>query len=374
MPQDWLPFQPGLPDQALFPHRHWAKCLDQAWRAPDQALLARPDHFGWFPLRQVISDHLSAWRGLDSGPHQILITSGAWEGFEIICEALLPSDRPVAMEDPGWSPLRQILKRSQKPPHPIRVDDHGLNVGLIPPKAQAVVVTPSRHFPTGQSMPLARRAALLNWADTHRGLIVEDDYDSEFRYQGQPLPSLSGLDGLQNTVYLGSFSKLLSPVLRLGYLVIPERFIPKVQAYIMARGAQASLVPQPALAMFMENGTFATHLRRMRRVYAKRQRVLLTALADVADLIDLQPDPSGMHLCCPLKPALTQVVTDAEISKAAQDHNLMVRALSSHSVLAKPPQGLLLGYAAFDTDMLTAAARTLADVLRTYRPFASPTF
>jgi GntR family transcriptional regulator/MocR family aminotransferase len=171
----------------------------------------------------------------------------------------------------------------------VRIDKDGLDAERIPEDVSAAIVTPSRHYPTGTSMPFARRLALLDWARQNRTLIIEDDYDSEFRYQGQPLPSLSGLDGLQNTVYLGSFSKLLKPALRLGYMVVPEILIPPAQDYLSLTGSRASLTPQPALADFMDSGDFATHLRRMRRTYAKRQARLIADLADVAEFIEVTP-------------------------------------------------------------------------------------
>ncbi|WP_209505926.1 MULTISPECIES: PLP-dependent aminotransferase family protein [unclassified Ruegeria] len=362
-PRQWLPFQPGLPDPALFPHHQWARCLERAWRTPDAGLLARPDPFGWHPLRAAISDHLSVWRGLDCVPEQVIITGGAWDAFDIICHVALESDQRVAIEDPGWLPLRHALERSGIGSIPVRIDKDGLETDRIPEDVSAAIVTPSRHYPTGTSMPFARRLALLDWARQNRTLIIEDDYDSEFRYQGQPLPSLSGLDGLQNTVYLGSFSKLLKPALRLGYMVVPEILIPPAQDYLSLSGSRASLTPQPALADFMDSGDFATHLRRMRRTYAKRQARLIADLADVAEFIEVTPDPSGMHLCCPLRPVLSSRTTDCRISALAREQGLYLRALSSHSTLPNPQQGLLLGYTAFAEPTLTEAAKQLTRML-----------
>ncbi|MBW4707413.1 PLP-dependent aminotransferase family protein [Roseobacter sp. YSTF-M11] len=361
---DWRPFQPGLPDWALFPHRIWARHLERSWRAPAPGLLAQPDPLGWFPLRAAISEHLSAWRGLECDPEQVVITGGAWDAFDIVFRAILAPGQNVAVEDPGWSPLRHMLTRSDITPVPIRVGTDGLDAHDIARDIAAAVVTPSRHFPTGVSMSLARRVTLLDWARSTRALIVEDDYDSEFRYQGQPLPSLSGLDGLRNTLYLGSFSKLLSPALRIGYLVVPTAQIDPVRSYLSLTGSRASLVPQPALATFMDSGEFATHLRRMRRTYAKRQACLVSALAPLADDLVVTPDPSGMHLCCPLAPALADIATDKDVSELGAAHGLTVRALSSHAVLPDPPQGVLLGYAAFDEDALRESAEVLTGLIR----------
>ena len=240
-----------------------------------------------------------------------------------------------------------------------------MNPATLPHGTTGAIVTPARHYPTGAAMPLARRLALLDWARQNDAMIVEDDYDSEFRYQGQPLPSLCGLDGVQNTIYLGSFSKLLSAALRLGYLVLPEAIVPDARDALAGRGARASLVAQPALADFMDSGDFATHLRRMRRTYARRQAVLLEALKDAELWLDIAPDPSGMHLCCPLRPALRQRVTDTTIVELARQDGLNLLALSAHCHLPDPPQALLLGYAGFEENALRDAGQKLCKLLGT---------
>lgn len=362
-PKIWVPFQSGVPDQTLFPHRIWSRHIERAWAKPDGDLLGIPDLFGWYPLRQAISNHLSAWRKLECRPEQILITSGAFEAFDIIFRGLHNPDGEVVMEDPGWSTLRNVLGSVGSPIQPVRIDAEGLDADNITGKPTVAVVTPSRHYPTGISMPMSRRTALLTWAERQNALIVEDDYDSEFRYQGHPLPSLAGLDGLKRSIYLGSFSKLLSPALRIGYLVMPETLLPQARDFMSRFGSRASLIPQPTLATFMQSGEFAIHLRRMRRTYAKRQSRLIGELAGSTDLFDVSADPSGMHLCMPLSPKLRHTAQDKTIADAAQKRGIHLRALSSHCVLPDPPQGLILGYAAFDEKTLTNAAQKLDKLL-----------
>ena len=365
-PQSWVPFQSGIPDQSLFPHRLWSRHLENAWAKPDRALLGKPHPFGWFPLRQAISNHLSAWRSLNCRPEQVVVTSGASEAFEIIFRSIHKASAYAAFEDPGWHTLRHGLGALGAKGQPIRIDAQGFDAKQIEDAVSVAIVTPSRHYPTGISMPMNRRTALLAWAAQRNALIIEDDYDSEFRYHGHPLPSLAGLDGLKRTIYLGSFSKLLSPALRIGYLVLPEALIAPARTYLAQYGARASLVPQPALATFMESGEFAIHLRRMRRTYARRQSHLVEALSRSADLIDVSADPSGMHICAALLPGLQRQTTDQMIATVARDKGLQVKALSSHCVLPDPPQGLVLGYAAFDEKALSAAAQKLNQVLREF--------
>ncbi|MCA0918828.1 PLP-dependent aminotransferase family protein [Pseudooceanicola nanhaiensis] len=360
-PAPYLPFQPGVPDQRLFPHRLWARHLERAWRSPPAALLARADPFGWGPLRVAISEHLAAWRGLEAAPDQIVITGGAWDAFDLISQQVALRGGGIAVEDPGWPTLHRLLARRGVAPHPVRIDAHGFDPSACLPGTAAAVVTPSRHYPTGRSMPLARRLQVLHWAEETGALVIEDDYDSEFRYQGQPLPSLAGLDGLRRTIYMGSFSKLLSPALRIGYLVLPEALVGAMRDDLAVTGVRASLLPQPALAGFMASGEFATHLRRMRRVYARRQAHLLGALEaeGVGRFLALQADPSGMHLVLPLLDGQE----DAALAARASERGIAPRALSSHALLPDGPQGLLLGYAAYEEETLSAAAATLGEVL-----------
>lgn len=362
-PQAWLPFHSGVPEQTLFPHRVWSRHVERAWARPSDALLGRADPFGWYPLRQAISAHLKAWRKLDCQAEQIVITSGASEAFEIIFRGFLSPKQTAVVEDPGWPLMRDVLDAVGTKVHPVRIDQHGLDAARINHPGSAAIVTPSRHYPTGISMPLPRRMALLAWAERHDALIVEDDYDSEFRYQGHPLPSLAGLDSLKRSIYLGSFSKLLSPALRIGYLVVPDSLLPSAQRYMSRFGSRASLIPQPALASFMDSGAFAVHLRRMRRTYAKRQSHLISELAGCADLLDLSPDPSGMHICAALRSKLLKTTTDKAITDAAFKEGLHLKALSSHSVLPDPPQGLVLGYAAFNETELSQGAQKLSRLL-----------
>ena len=296
MPREPLPFHPAIPDLAAFPHALWARHLERAWRRPDPALLALPDPAGYAPLRAAIASHLSAWRGLNVSAGQIIITSGATQAMALAARALLAPGDTVLMEDPGFAPMKAAMRDADLVPHPHAIDEDGFDIESAAqacPSARAVLVTPSRHYPLGITLPLPRRLALIDWATRNDAFIFEDDYDSEFRYVGQPLPALSALDSGHRTLYIGSFSKLLSPALRLGYLVVPAPLLPRFkQALSQHQGA--SLVPQPALANFMETGEFAAHLRKMRRLYARRQKTLLEALEQhLPDHLIAAPDPSG---------------------------------------------------------------------------------
>ncbi|MEM6323630.1 MAG: PLP-dependent aminotransferase family protein [Pseudomonadota bacterium] len=359
----WTPFQTGLPDQSLLPNKIFARHLERAWSRPDPALFARLDPLGWGPLREAIADHLRAWRQVSCDAEQVVITAGASDSLDVVFRGLVEPGLDVAIEDPCWPKIHDVLAKTGARAHPMRVDDEGFDAAHIPPQARAAIVTPSRHYPTGHSLPMPRRMALLDWAERSGGLVIEDDYDSEFRYRGQPLPALSGVDELRNTIYLGSFSKLFGPALRIGFLVLPRPLLGNARRYLADAGTRVSLVPQPALAAFMGSGEFAVHLRRMRRIYARRQAHLIQCLAPLTPYLTIEPDPSGMHLCLPFKPSLARHTRDRTICAMAKKQGLEIGALSAHCTLADAPQGLLLGYAAFEEPVLTRAADTLIDIV-----------
>ena len=367
-PHPIRPFQTGAPDPMLFPHRHWARLLDQTWRSPEPALLSNADPLGWAPLREQIADHLRLWRGIACSPGQIVITSGAVEAVSLLARAAFaPGDR-VFVEDPGYRTLWHALALNGLVPAPVRVDHLGFDVAAAVADERAgagVVVTPSRHYPLGVTLPLSRRLALLNWAQRTGGLVIEDDYDSEYRYHGRPLPALMSLDDSNRVVYIGSFSKVLASSLRLGFLVVPVPMIGQVVSAVKQTGPSASLVPQPVLARFMAEGDFAAHIRRTRRIYARRQAALIADLeAHFADLLDFEPAPAGMHLVADLKPALQRRATDAEIVERAGQAGLSVASLSSYFAGQSRAQGLVLGYAGFDEPAIEDGVRRLEAVLQ----------
>nr|WP_295739918.1 PLP-dependent aminotransferase family protein [uncultured Acidocella sp.] len=356
------PFHPGQPDMRQFPHAAWARHLEAAWRAPDPGLLGVPDRFGWPPLREAIAAHLGAWRGIGCSAGQIIVTSGATEALGLAGRLLAPGGI-VHVEEPGHAPVRAQLAAAGLRCVAVPVDAQGLDPALLRADAAGVVVTPSRQYPLGMTLPAARRLALLDWAQRAGALVIEDDYDSEFRFTGQPLPALASLDRGARTLYIGSFSKLLSPGIRLGYMVVPAAFLPRLHEIVGRAGTLASLVPQPALARFMQSGEFATHLRRMRRLYAQRQSALREALAPlVPDWLVPAIEPSGMHFIVRFGPRLAGW-SDGAVAAAAREAGLALVPLSQYFHEAPPVQGLLLGFAGFEPGDLRAAASRLGACL-----------
>ncbi len=363
------PFQPAAPDLELFPHTEWAKLMERIWRAPERRLLANADPLGWGPLRVAIARHLNQWRGINCSPRQIIVTSGAAEAIDLLARGTLRGGDRVYMEDPGYRVLRRALMLAGLSPVPVPVDHNGFNVAratATDPGARAAVVTPSRHYPLGMTMPLARRLELIGWARQHDGLVIEDDYDSEYRYQGRPLPAMMSLEeGADRVIYIGSFSKVMWPSLRLGFMAVPGRLVDDLTEVVSASGPRASLVAQPVLTRFLEDGSLAAHIRRMRRIYAHRQQVLLAAAAHhLEGLLDIAPAPAGMHLIAGLSPAIAARMDDCEASGRAANAGITAFPLSAYYAGSSPRQGLVLGYAGFKDEAIEAAVETLSSVLR----------
>lgn len=364
-PNPVRPFQVGAIDPQLFPFQDWSRLLQRAWRAPRRDLLAHQDPFGLPDLRDAIARHLLEWRGIACDADRIVVTSGTADAIELITHLAFPPGSRVLVEDPGYASLRYALQRLGIATDPVPVDSDGFDLPAAP-LAKAVrgaIVTPSRQFPLGATLPLARRLALLDWATAIDGTIVEDDFDSEYRYEGTPLPALTSLDANGRAIYVGSFSKVLLPTLRLGFVVLPTRLIDGARQHLRQRGAMASLVAQPALAELMESGAYATHIRRTRRVYARRMSALIAESARFGDLLTLTPTTAGMHVVGDLGPRLTRRSSDRAVSMAAAEIGVLVAPLADYYVATPRRSGLLLGFAGFPEAQIATAARKLATVL-----------
>ncbi len=359
------PFQLGAIDPALFPFKDWSRLLQRTWRAPSRAMLSHSDPFGWYELRVAIAEHLLVWRGIACDPARIVVTSGTADAIELIARIALGPGTRVALEDPGYAALRYMLRRLDVVTVPVGVDDDGLDVTKLGRfrDMRGVIVTPSRQFPLGATLPLARRLALIEWAARNDAAIIEDDFDSEYRYAGMPLPALTSLDTAQRAIYVGSFSKVLLPTLRLGFVVLPPRLIGPAQDHLRQRGAMASLVAQPALAEFMRSGAYATHIRRTRRIYARRMAALMQGGAALEGLLALSPTAAGMHVVADLEPALRKIYSDARLAEALADAGILVAPMAEYFAGAPSRQALLLGFSGFSETEITGAMQRMARVL-----------
>lgn len=365
----FAPFSVGAPDGRHFPFDVWGRLAGRFWRAPDPLLLKQGDPAGLPELRQAITDYLGGVRSLKVDPEQIFITSGSQQALTWACRLLLNSGDRVWVEDPGYSGFRAPLLAAGAEPSPVSVDGEGFCVdeALAGPQARLAVMAPARQFPTGATLSLARRLELLRWARANDGWVIEDDYDSEYRYAGRPLAPLQSLgEGAGRVLYIGSFSKVLFSGIRLGYLVVPPELADPLRRLRRAIEDHPPLAMQPVLAAFMREGHFAAHVRRMRLIYARRQEYLRQLCADhLPGDIRLEGLEAGLHLVARLPD--NRELRDQAVAAQARAQRLMVQALSSYCLTPERQagqQGLLLGFAATARSEMPWAVRALAIALR----------
>lgn len=356
-------FRPGVPATDEFPFGVWRRLVGKVWRRPSAGLLEYGEPAGYGPLRAEISTHLGPARAVRCEPGQVIVVSGSQQALDLCARVLLDPGDPVWVEEPGYRGARAALLGAGARLVPVPVDEEGLDVraGISQgPDARLACVTPSHQYPLGVTMSLARRLELLRWAKISSAWVVEDDYDSEYRYSGRPLEALQGLDTEGRVIYVGTFSKVLFPALRLGYLVVPPDL---VDAFVAARelsDRQPPGVEQAVLAHFMAEGHFARHVRRMRSLYAERQALLVEeARRHLPGLLDVPSADAGMHLVGRL-PAGKD---DREASRDAARRGVEAPAISLYGNPSDGRGGLMLGYAAVDEAGIRTGVRRLAEAL-----------
>lgn len=307
--------------------------------------MAYAEAMGYLPLREAIAEYLGTVRAVRCDPSQILVTTGSQQGLQLSAQVLLdPGDR-VCMEEPGYPSARQAFLAAGAQVVPVPVDHEGLNVAELSRRARgarAVYATPSHQYPLGMTMGATRRMLLLNWAVRNRAWIMEDDYDSEYRFGSRPIASLQGLDTDQSVIYIGTFSKVMFPALRVGYVVVPRRLVPAFAAARDAADVFSSTLYQVVLTDFIREGHFARHIRRMRMLYMERRKAMVkTIQTEMGDTIEVIGSEAGMHLVV----MLPHGVDDVEVSRRAAELGVSATPLST--CYLKPPVrgGLILGYA-----------------------------
>ena len=351
-----VPFEAGLPDMQLFPHRQWAKAVARICRENPQAMLVGGSVFGNLELRKAISAHVSEWRGIDASPHQTIITAGSADALEICMRTLAQRGDHVGLENPGYLPVRHFAATQGLSPSFLDIGTQGAELPDGGPCPRFVILTPSHQFPLGGAMSPNRRLEFIHWAKTNDTWIIEDDYDSEFRYAGRPIPAMAGFDQLDRTIYVGSFSKIFSNSLRLGYLIVPDTLLELFRATIKNTGPKASFMPQQALAEFISSGEFYKHLRRVRRIYGERRKFLVNKLSrDFADLGSFEDHQAGMQIVFHLNEGLN----DVDVSHRAAENGITVRPLSGFSALNQVQNGLILGFCGYSESQMRVALSRL---------------
>jgi GntR family transcriptional regulator / MocR family aminotransferase len=352
----------GVPALDRFPLAIWARLTARRLRHTDGGLLDYADASGYAPLREAIATYVSASRGIRCAPEQIIVVAGAQQGLDIAARVLLNPGDMAWMEEPGYRGAHAALLGNGARLLPVPVDENGLDVaeGARRGMARLAYVTPAHQFPLGHVMSLQRRLALLEWAVHASGWVIEDDNDSEYRYDGHPLPTLFGLDRDGVVIHVGTFAKTIFPALRIGYLVVPADL---VDAFAAARGVAGwccSLIDQSVLADFITEGHLARHIRRMRSLYSKRRDALVESCVRRLDgMVGLDAPPVGMHAVVWLDPALD----DRECARRALEHGVTTSPISEFCLEPFPRPGLVLGYAAVNPNEIDAAIGRLAIAL-----------
>jgi len=346
------PLRPGLPALDAFPRKVWSRILAHRARSVDLASLTYPDPAGFEPLRERVATYLGLSRGVECAPEQVFVTSGYRASLELILRSLAKPNDSAWFEEPGYFLARDFLNQAGLKLAPVPVDHDGIDVDAgqaHAPHARFAIVTPSHQSPLGATLSRARRMKLLDWAARTGSWIVEDDYDSEFRYAGRPLPALKSLDVDDRVIYCGTFSKVLFPGLRLSYVVVPERAIARFAQLTTSMNAGPPYLLQAAVADFIAQGHFARHLKRMRALYAERREICARALEKAfGEKVRIERPSGGMHLVVLFNNVSGVPVDDLAVAARAQEAGLAVSALSSWHIGARTKRtlrGVVLGFA-----------------------------
>ncbi|MFQ5399537.1 MAG: PLP-dependent aminotransferase family protein [Anaerolineae bacterium] len=345
----------------IFPYDIWRRLLARYLSTDDVMLSRYGSVAGFYPLRQAIASHLARLRGVRCTPEQVVIVSGAQQALDILARLLLRSHDEVLVETPGYAAAFELFRVHGAKVTGLAVDQAGFPVERIPAacRARLVFVTPSNQFPKGGTMPLTRRLALLKWARANDALVIEDDYDGELRYRGHPLAALQGLDDEGRVVYLGTFSKVLFPALRLAYVVLPPALrSPFIQAKgLVDRGAPT--LTQAAVADFITEGHFERHLRRLRNAYGRRRRRLVDALRRyLPGKVRFSDVEAGLHVMLYLDPACDE----AELVRGAAAAGVGVYPGAPYHLEKPPPPSILLGFSGLSGAEVEEGVRRLAAV------------
>jgi GntR family transcriptional regulator/MocR family aminotransferase len=357
------PFRVTLPALDRFPHQIWSQLVARRARSLSPVMMAYGDPAGLLPLRAAIAEYLRTSRAVKCEPDHVLITSGSQAALRICAGVVFNKGDVVAIEEPGYPGAHAAFRADGAQLLPIPVDGEGLRVDALTAvrrRVRAVYITPSHQYPLGSSMSAARRIALLEWAERKNALIIEDDYDSEFRYVSRPLGALHGMSEREGIVYIGTFSRVLFPSVRIGYLVAPPSLI---DAFAKSSETLAMFSPtlyQLALADFLREGHFSRHLRRMRLLYRARRDALLAGLDRYcADVLTVHNADAGLHVAT----LLGRGIDDTHALKRIAEDGLTAVSLSSCYLGPRPRQGLLLGFGGSDESQLNTATRDLGKIL-----------
>ncbi|GAB1269266.1 PLP-dependent aminotransferase family protein [Aurantivibrio infirmus] len=361
-------FVPGLPDLGVFPYSQWQQCLQKTNLKLTPGLMSYQDQGGLLEFKTALRDYLELSRAVKCNPEQIIVVNGSQAGLDLMARLLVEDDEYIAMEEPGYLGANDGFLAANAKILSIPVDKEGLEVerlDALNKKQQSAVkliyTTPSYQFPLGVTMSLQRRLALLEWANTNNAFIIEDDYDSEFRYHDRPLSSLQGLDSQGRVLYMGTLSKVMFPGLRIGYLVVPENLSSAFASALRKTGQDAPLLLQAAMTQFIEKGFFSSHIRKMRKLYGRKQALLLElAEHHLHEWLSIPATSAGMQF-----PAFfRKKINEKKLLEATQQRKLNITSLNRYFAGRNTAPGLYLGYAGVPIEDLKKGVLLLKDAFR----------
>jgi GntR family transcriptional regulator / MocR family aminotransferase len=350
-------FALGMPDTRHFPFAVWSRLANRSIRNLARMPTRFGDAQGQPSLREAIARHVSFTRAVACEAASILVVNGAQQAFDLLARVLVVSGKTqVAVESPGYGPAQAAFAAAGGKIVPVPVDDEGLRVHKLGTATRIVSVSPSHQYPLGCVMSSSRRAALIAFARRHQAVIVEDDYDGEFRYDGRPLDALQTLDRSGSVFYVGTLSKSLFPALRVGFIVAPARALPALVAAKRQADRHSDVVTQETLAAFIAEGHLARHVRKMRRIYAERRQVLIDRIErDFAPWLELVPSAAGLHLAALARPG----VSVERIVERARQADVGISPIPACAVSPDAPSGLLFGFGSLDVEAISEALTRL---------------
>ncbi|EPL5632824.1 PLP-dependent aminotransferase family protein [Proteus mirabilis] len=339
-------FHVGVGCIDLFLHELWGRLLGRVWRHSKKELATFNSPTGYTPLKKMICQYAQSTRGLNCQPEQVIIVNGTQQAINLATRVLLQEGDTAWLDDPGYDSARAIFTSYGIKIHPVRSDSDGMDISQAIdqcPQAKLVFTTPSHQFPLGNTLSLSRRIALLEWASSNNMWIFEDDYNSEFRYHTKPIQALQGLDKHQRVIYAGTFSKMMYPGFRLGFLVVPPSLIDSFKVAKYYTDSHSGFLEQATLALFISQGHYARHVRRIRKACYERYLTLTNTIKKyLSHIFRIEPTDSGIHIVCWLQSGYTEEY----IVKEGRKIGLAIQPLSRYCIQSYPKQGVLLGYAA----------------------------
>jgi GntR family transcriptional regulator / MocR family aminotransferase len=362
-------FRVGLPDVTLFPFETWRRLVARELRPSAVGTAVYGDPAGHAGLRAAIARHVAVSRAVKADADAVTVTAGAQQAIDLIARVLLAPGDCAAVEEPGYPPARLLLQSLGARVCPVHVDGQGIVVEAMPHDARLIYVSPSHQFPLGMPMSLARRIELLRWAGEHDAAIIEDDYDSEFRFGGRPIETLYGLDTRGRVLYVGTFSKTMLPAIRLGFVIAPRSLQSALRVAKYASDWFSPLATQAALARFIDEGLLARHIRKMRAEYERRHERVLQVLTDQGGWLQPIESGAGMHLTALL--AGGQQLSAAAVLERTGGSGVVANPLAAFYANRPAQSGLVLGYGAIQLTRIEDGLRLLRRVLSPAAPPAA---